>query len=115
MVRIEVEDEGGEGPEVLDRVAGRAAGDALRAPQRGELDREIAPRFGPVVGVVDLAEESRMDDGDVIALEVVVDVDLPVAVEGPLLMRGEPEPAIVAARQHRHEIAEEVDERRHGG
>src|SRR3954454_17231222 len=48
-----------------------------------------------------------MDDRDVIALELVVDVDLPVAVQLPLFARGE----AIAAEVVAHDRAEEFGER----
>src|SRR5436190_5056375 len=51
-----------------------------------------------------------MDDRDVITLEVVVDVDLPVAVDHPVLARGER-----AVERSGTKVAEEIAERRSGG
>ena len=41
----------------------------------------VAEGVGAVLGVVDFAHQAGMGDGDVVALEVVIDVDLPVAVD----------------------------------
>ena len=40
----------------------------------------IAESVGAILGVVDFLHQAGMGDGDVIALEIVVDVDLPIAV-----------------------------------
>src|SRR5205085_772648 len=97
--------------EVLGLVVLRLRADALGLLERRVLDRVVAACLGAVLRIVDLAEQSRMDDRDVIALQVVVDVDLPVAVEEPLLARGEAEAGVAALVEGLAEVAEEVAQR----
>src|SRR3954453_7703129 len=88
-------------------VADLIAANALGAFQRRVLDREPRLRLRPVLRVIELTEERRMHDRDVIALEVVVDVDLPVAGQLPLFARGE----AIATEVVAHDRAEEFGER----
>ena len=62
---------------VVERVA--AAVQAVVAFQRAELVRVPVGGFGDVAAVVEQLVEAGVDVRDVVALEVVVDVDLPVA------------------------------------
>src|SRR5205085_11641501 len=82
-------------------------------PQRRVLNRVPALRLRSIFRIVDLAKQRRMDDRDVIALEIVVDVDLPVAGELPILARREFEAAVIARRHVGYEVAEKFGER-HG-
>ena len=52
--------------------------------QRRVLHRVVAVRFDPVLIVVELLVQPRVHHGQVVTLEVVVDVDLPVACQVPL-------------------------------
>src|SRR5205814_4465932 len=63
----------------------------LGAFHRRVLNRVLLFRLRPVLRIVDLTKERRMDDRDVIALEIVVDVRLPIAVELPIFSRCEAE------------------------
>ena len=71
-------------PSSPDRTADRGVA-AVHRTQRRVLDGEVAVRLDAVVVVVELLVQPRVHDREVIALEVVVDVDLPVAGDLPLL------------------------------
>src|SRR5262249_48187849 len=102
VVGIDVEHIIGEDP-VVERfiggvgklVAARLAGVA-RANGR-DLRRIVAERIDAVLRVVELAEEARVRGGQVIALEVVIDIHLPVALDGVVAAVGEVEPIYGAA------------------
>src|SRR5204862_5592206 len=68
-------------------------------------------RLRPIARVIELAEEPGMHDRDVVALEVVVDVDLPVAIELPRFAMREAEAGVVVARHVGEELAEEIGQR----
>src|SRR6202022_1137320 len=91
-----------------------AGANATGAFQRRVLNRVMLFRLGPVLRVVQLAEEPGMHDRDVIALEIVVDVYLPVAVQLPVLAAGEAVSAVVALAQVVEQLGAEVVAKRDG-
>src|SRR2546423_15558689 len=49
----------------------------------------VAKRIGAIVRVIDFAHQAGMRDGNVVALEIVVDVDLPIAIDDVVAAFGE--------------------------
>ena len=80
--------------------------------QRRVLDGEEPARLDDVVVVVELLVQPRVHHGDVIALEVVVDVDLPVAGDLPLLAHHVAHRLAAKGREARGQIFEDFGERR---
>src|SRR5262249_41090155 len=83
----------------------------LECANRRELLGIITERLGAVVRVVDFAHQAGMRDGNVVALEIVVDVDLPVAVDDVVPALGEMESFELEAARLLRDLAEESAER----
>ena len=127
VVGVEVEHQVGEDP-VVERallvVAAQvaavapehAAGRVARA-QRRVLRRVEAARHHLVAVVVDRAVEARMRDRDVVALEIVVDVDLPVGGQRVVaaLERHQLGEAEAGRLDLGRDLAQELGERRRAG
>ncbi len=64
----------------------------LHGSDRRKLLRIVAKRFRAVLRVIDFTHQPRMRDGDVVALEVVVDVNLPIAIEHVVAALHAPQP-----------------------
>ena len=127
VVGVEVEHQVGEDPVVEGALLVVAAQVAAVAPehaargvaraQRRVLRRVEAARHHLVAVVVDRAVEARVRDRDVVALEIVVDVDLPVRLQGVVAalerhQLGEAEPGRFDLGG---DLAQEVGERRRAG
>ena len=93
----------------LRRIASQPSG-VLARPDRRVLQRPAAARLGRVARVVDLLHEPGVDDRDVVPLEIVVDVDLPVAVELPVLPGGEPHLRQPARVEPRRQVLQRLEE-----
>ena len=96
VIRIDVEHEVGEDPVIERALASSAELVAPRLASAGGADRRdlrgiIAKRFHPVLRVIQLAEEAGMRRGQVVALQVIVDVDLPVALDDVVAADGVPQ------------------------
>src|SRR5262249_34754015 len=76
------------------------------------LERVAALRLGHVARVVELLHQRRMHDRDVVPLEIVVDVDLPVAADDPALARSGAHGLEAPRRQPLRQVFESLDERR---
>src|SRR5260221_8197660 len=88
IVGINVEHQVGKNPEIerllqsgARRVHTFAGVFLFHGANRRELLGIIAIGVGAIVGVIDFAHQTGMGDGNVVALEIVVDVHLPVAVD----------------------------------
>ncbi len=114
VVRIDVQHQVGIDPEVerlvLAALALQPSGPAL--PDGRVLQGVAAARLRDVARVVELLHEGRVDDRDVVPLEVVVHVDLPVALDRPLLARGGTHRLEPAAGEARRKVFQRFGERR---
>src|SRR5467141_1161011 len=88
VVRINVEHQVGKNPEIERFLQPRARGIHALAGVLGvpgadgsELLRVVSKDFRAVLGIIDFAHQGGMRDGNVIALEVVVHVNFPVAID----------------------------------
>ena len=95
------------------------AGPVLQAAalplDRRDLEHAVPEGLRPVGAVVELLHERGMDDRDVVPLEIVVHVDLPVAVERPLAPEREAHRAEPAFREADVEVVQRRGERRSTG
>ena len=126
VVRVDVEHRVREEPVVERRVlAARLAQEApvdadllarLQLADRRVLLRVVAELLDPVGVVVELLEELRVGDRQVVALQVVVDVDLPVALDQVLAPLDEAHAVdvVAGARDLRRDRAHHLAQRRGG-
>jgi len=117
---VDVQHEVGVEPEVPGAVAVAGFGDngvvvsrGFRGHHRAGLQAVMAAVFDGVVGVVEDAVEALVQVGDVVAaIEIVVDVDLPVAFERVLLAGVEVQGAQAERGDLLGEIVQVIPERR---
>src|SRR5262249_17510906 len=83
----------------------------LDRANRRELLRIIFVSLGSILRIVDLSHQSRMRDRNVISLEIVVDVNLPVALNDIVAPFGELQPVETKSERFLRNISKKRRER----